>query len=101
MKRLNDFSPLESPGWLNCFYINATSTIQIVRIEDVENGYLERVVLPGMHVMFKAPPEAFLDIYDSLMPSGVLADRIPCQALECSEQEAKLFLQRGEATLVG
>lgn len=85
MKRLNDFPHPQSPEWLSCFYVNATSTIQIIRIEDIENGYFERVVLPGMHVMFKAPPEALLDIYESLMPSGVLADRIPCQALDCSE----------------
>ena len=87
--------------WINCFYVNATSTIQVIRIANIEDWYFERVVLPGMHVVFKAPQEAFLDICDSVMATGVLADRFPCQALACSEQEAKLFLQRGEATLVG
>lgn len=101
MRQLNDFSLPQSPEWLSCFYINATSTIQIVRIENVENGYFERVVLPGMHVMFKAPPEAFLDIYDSLMPSGVLADRVPCQQLACTQEDLGSVLQRQQLTVKG
>jgi hypothetical protein len=87
--------------WINCFYVNATSTIQVIRIANIEDWYFERVVLPGTHLVFKAPQEAFLDIYDSVMATGVLSDRLPCQVLACSEQEANLFLQRGEATLVG
>jgi hypothetical protein len=75
--------------------------MQVIRIANIEDWYFERVVLPGMHVVFKAPQEAFLDICDSVMATGVLADRLPCQALACSEQESKLFLQRGEATLMG
>jgi hypothetical protein len=87
--------------WINCFYVNATSTIQIIRIANIEDWYFERVVLPGMHLVFKAPQESFVDVYDSVMATGVLSDRLPCQALACSEHEAKLVLQRGEATLVG
>jgi len=96
-------SPVSSfpSTWINCFYVNATSTIQVIRIANIEDWYLERVVLPGMHLVFKAPRESFVDVYDSVMATGLLSDRIPCQALACSEQEAKLVLQRGEATLVG
>jgi hypothetical protein len=84
MKRLNNLPSPQLSEWSRCFYVNATSTIQIVRIANIENWYFERVVLPGMHVLFEAPSEAFLDIYDSVMISGVLADRISCQQLACT-----------------
>lgn len=93
-------NPLPST-WITCFYINATSTIQIIRIANTEDWYFERVALPGMHLVFKAPQEALLDIYDSVMATGVLADRISCQALLCSEQDAQLFMTQGQAMLVG
>jgi hypothetical protein len=66
---------------LQCCYVNATSSIQIVRITDVPNWYFERVAFPGQRLIFEAIPAAHLEIHTGMMASSILSDKIPCTKL--------------------
>ena len=68
-----------------CFYVNATSQIQVVRISNISNWYFERVVFPGQRLVFEAFPQALLEIHTGMMASAILSDTIPCQRLCVNE----------------
>lgn len=70
-----------------CFYINTTSRHQIIRITNIPNWYLERVVLPGQRLMFYAPTEAKLEIHTSETVTAIITDVIPCQQLSVTNAE--------------
>jgi hypothetical protein len=70
-----------------CFYINITSRHQIIRITNIPNWYLERVILPGQRLMFYAPAEAKLEIHSSETVTAILTDVIPCQQLSVTNAE--------------
>lgn len=72
---------------ITCSYINATSSIQVVRITNIENWYFERVVFPGQRLLFEAVPGAKLEIHTGTMASSILADTIPCEKLRVRETE--------------
>ncbi|MEM9212871.1 MAG: DUF1830 domain-containing protein [Cyanobacteria bacterium P01_F01_bin.150] len=72
-------------GQITCHYVNSTSKLQIVRIENVANWYFERVVFPGQHLVFQALSEAVLEVHTSEMATTILADRIPCTTLRYTE----------------
>lgn len=79
---------------IHCCYVNATSSIQVVRITDVPNWYFERVAFPGQRLIFEALPGAHLEIHTGMMASAILSDRIRCEnlamtiaPLPCEEQE--------------
>ncbi len=72
---------------LICSYINATSSIQVARISNIENWYFERVVFPGQRLIFEAVPGAKLEIHTGAMASSILADTIPCEKLRVRERE--------------
>lgn len=62
-------------------YANATSQIQIAHISNVPRWYFERVVFPGERLLFETVPKAQLEIHTGVMPSAILADKIPCSRL--------------------
>ncbi len=64
-----------------CCYINVTAQIQLIRIPNIPNLSLERVVFPGERLMFEAVPEAQLEIRSSQNITFI----IPCQNLQVSE----------------
>jgi hypothetical protein len=68
-----------------CCYVNTTSQHQIIRMSDIPNGSLERVVFSGQCLLFEALPQARLEIYSSEMASAVLADTISCNRLQVEE----------------
>jgi hypothetical protein len=70
---------------ITCCYVNATSTIQVARITNIENWYFERVVFPGQRLLFEAIPAAKLEIHTGMMASSILADTIPCDHLIVQE----------------
>ena len=70
-----------------CFYINTTSRHQIIRITNIPNWYLERIVLPGQRLMFYAPTEAKLEIHTSETVTAIVTDVIPCQQLSVTNAE--------------
>ncbi len=70
-----------------CCYVNATDSIQVARITNIENWYFERVVFPGQRLIFAALPEAKLEIHSGMMASSILTDTIDCTELEIHESK--------------
>ena len=66
---------------ITCVYVNQTSKIQVVRIENVAEPCFERTVFPGQQVVIETTAEAVLDIYGGSMMSMLLDDRVPCREL--------------------
>jgi hypothetical protein len=64
-----------------CLHINITRKIQIIRIPNIPNCHLERVVFPGQRLMFEAVPEAKLEI----QISETVTLFVPCQQLRVTE----------------
>ncbi|NJK60021.1 MAG: DUF1830 domain-containing protein [Oscillatoriales cyanobacterium SM2_1_8] len=75
---------------LVCCYVNATGKMQVARITNIDNWYFERVVFPGQHLMFEAPPMAVLEIHSGMMASSILSDTIPCDRLQIEEVDSLL-----------
>lgn len=73
-----------------CYYVNATSQIQIARITNIPNWYFERVVFPGQRLLFEAQLDAQLEIHTGMMVSAILSDKIPCARL-CINEEISSF----------
>ena len=65
-----------------CCYVNYTNEIQIGRISNVADWYLERVVFPGQRSLFEAPTSAELEIYSSSFSTAILAQRINLSSIE-------------------
>ncbi|MDR9403679.1 MAG: DUF1830 domain-containing protein [Halothece sp. Uz-M2-17] len=80
-----------------CCYFNGTSSIQVVRISNIENWYFERVVFPGQRLVFEALPEAMLEIHTGMMASAILSDQIPCSRLAVKESDAETTVIEEEA----
>lgn len=68
-----------------CGYVNATNQIQIVRIGNIPNWYFERVVFPGQRLLFKALPNAQLEIHTGRVASAIVSEIIPCNCLRIDE----------------
>jgi Domain of unknown function (DUF1830) len=81
MSQMIDPMPSEAVDRLHCCYVNATSSIQVVRITDVPNWYFERVAFPGQRLIFETIPTAHLEIHTGMMASSILSDKIPCTKL--------------------
>ncbi|NDJ18212.1 DUF1830 domain-containing protein [Myxacorys almedinensis] len=88
MAQILDPIPSDSPGYIVCCYVNATSQIQIARITNIPNWYFERVVFPGQRLIFETVPEALLEIHSGKMASAILSDTISCSSLslQCAEE---------------
>jgi hypothetical protein len=65
-----------------CCYLNGTSSIQILRIANIESWYFEKVIFPGQTIPFEAPPEGELEIYSSRSANNLLVERISCETLQ-------------------
>jgi hypothetical protein len=85
MAQILDPLPSDQNDQLFCFYVNATSQIQIARITNIPNWYFERVVFPGQRLVFEAPKEGQLEIHTGMMASSILSDTISCENLAMSE----------------
>ncbi|PSO67952.1 MAG: hypothetical protein BRC42_14955 [Cyanobacteria bacterium QS_1_48_34] len=82
-----------------CYYVNATSKIQVARITNIANWYFERVVFPGQRLMFEAVPEALLEIHTGMMASAIVSDTIPCDRLSINESNgSKTDIQNNTGT---
>ncbi|NJL19954.1 MAG: DUF1830 domain-containing protein [Leptolyngbyaceae cyanobacterium SM1_3_5] len=64
-----------------CYYRNATSQIQTIRIDRT----LEKVMFPGDRILFHAALEATLEIYSSTPNGFVQIDCISCLQLQVVE----------------
>ncbi len=85
MAQILDPLPPDNSDHLVCFYVNATSQIQIARITNVPNWYFERVVFPGQRLVFEAPREGQLEINTGMMASSILSDTLSCESLAMVE----------------
>lgn len=85
MAQILDPLPPDHSDHLVCFYVNATSQIQIARITNVPNWYFERVVFPGQRLVFEAPREGQLEINTGMMASSILSDTLSCESLAMVE----------------
>lgn len=81
---MTTWQQLEDTGKLTAqyLYVNATSRLQVVRIENIPELYFERVVFPGQRLFIEAQPDAVLDVYTGAMATAVLDARIACETLE-------------------
>lgn len=74
------------PNPILCVYGNATSQIQIVQLMSISNLNFRRVVFPGQRLLFKALPNAQLEIHMALIDREITSDRITCSCLQVGEQ---------------
>lgn len=74
-------SPSSQSKLIICCYINTTSNVQICRITNIPNWYLERVVFPGQRLVFEAPATGLLEIHTGTMISAILSEKILCEKL--------------------
>lgn len=73
------FNPQKS---MICCYVNTTSKVQVCRITNIPNWYLERVVFPGQRLIFETPSLAgVLEIHTGTMISAILTEKISCNEL--------------------
>ena len=68
-----------------CFYVNTTHKMQIAKISNVRNQYLERAVFPGERFLFEAVPEAELEIHQARENGKIKYERFLCQNLKVDE----------------
>lgn len=97
MSQILDPVPHTPSDPIVCSYLNATSSIQVVRITNLENWYFERVVFPGQHLMFEALPQGILEVHTGMMASAILSDQIPCSRLAIKEKEAEIQVKKIES----
>lgn len=69
-----------------CFYTNATSLMQIIRLSNISSKHLERVVFPGERLFFEAVPNAKLEIHTGMMEGEMSSDRINCNCLRVTDK---------------
>lgn len=72
----------ETSEQILCFYINASTEIRIIRLENSQNCSLDRIVFPGDKILFIGEPKAHLAIYTGSKGKGILSHIIPCASLQ-------------------
>jgi hypothetical protein len=92
MPQIIDPVPLNHESPVLCCYVNATSSIQIIRITDVPGWYFERVVFPGQRLIFEAIGQAHLEVHTGMMASSILSDTIACARLAMGVEDSPVPL---------
>ncbi len=77
-----------------CFYANHTDNLQIVRITNMADWHLERIVFPGKSILFQSAPEALAEIHTFTEISTIHSDQIPCKTLQVSDELITSLLSR-------
>ena len=85
--------PNQASNIILCRYINSGSHIQIVKITNIRDYYLERTVFPGQQLLFEAPLEAQLEIFSGEIVQAIVKDKISCCSLQvqCNEMPASMI----------
>ena len=65
-----------------CAYTNHSSAIKVVSAKRLQAFWFERTVFPCEVLLFEVPPDAWLEVYTSNMPSALLSEHIPCNLLQ-------------------
>jgi len=77
---------LNSAAKILCFYINATSQIQLVQLTNTEDNSFERIVFPGDRCFFEAAPDAQLEIHTGMNGNEILLERLACNSLQVQQE---------------
>lgn len=81
-----DRLPMEYGNKALCHYCNSTAKVQVVRISNIPNWYLERVVFPHEYFLFEAPLTAELEVYQESRSTPQLLKKLPCDRLQVEEK---------------
>lgn len=79
---------------LLCAYENVTSSVQIIRIANIQDWYFERVIFPGQRLLFEASSNAELEVHSSQLGQTVLEKKIPCFGLEVAQAPQFRFIPK-------
>lgn len=82
--------PVPAHECIECSYTNSTPLLQILRIENVEGWYFERVVFPGQTLGFCATTYAIAGLYTCDHAGCLLDDHLRCNDLRVSLPTANL-----------
>lgn len=65
-----------------CYYFNASSELQILKIKSRLNQIHQQVVLPKQRLLFESFPNSFLEVYRKTFTGTDLVDKISCNCLQ-------------------
>ncbi len=82
-----DRIPAECLNKTLCCYYNSNFKVQVVKISNIPNWYLEHVVFPNEYFLFEAPPTAELEVYQSDNTSPQLLKKLSCDRLQVEDTE--------------
>ncbi|NDJ16371.1 DUF1830 domain-containing protein [Myxacorys almedinensis] len=85
---MTEFLPTANLSLILCCYANLTPQMQIIRIANSPDFYLERVAFPGEKLLFRAPFDAQLEVHTGMFVSSILSDTIACQTLKVKQPDA-------------
>ncbi|MBD2261226.1 DUF1830 domain-containing protein [Pseudanabaena sp. FACHB-2040] len=90
MTQILDSLPADCANGILCCYVNDTQQLKIARITNISNWYFERVVFPGEKLLFKALPEAQLEVYMLRFSMVDLVEITTCDRLAVESFRAQL-----------
>ena len=76
-----------------CAYSNSTRKTQIVRIRNLPNLKLEKVVFPCDRILFLGISQAMLEVHTYMDNTSILEATIPCQDLRIVDQVGSVLAQ--------
>jgi sucrose-6-phosphate hydrolase SacC (GH32 family) len=68
----------DQKSWMLCYYKNESQGVQILKIDNVEDWYFERLVKPEERLVFEAPEMAQLQIHYPSSSQYKSLEIIPC-----------------------
>ncbi len=68
-----------------CYYTNSTRKMQLIRVTDSQNLYLEKIVFPQQRILLEALPKGKLEIYTNQAGNPRCVQIIPCQNLQVNQ----------------
>ncbi|MGB3536435.1 MAG: DUF1830 domain-containing protein [Microcoleaceae cyanobacterium] len=80
-----DRVPVEYLSKTLCCYHNSTAKIQVVRITNIQNWYLEHVTFPDEYFLFEAPANAELEVYQQEQSTPKLLKKLSCDRLQVED----------------
>lgn len=84
MSTLHEFNNHQRNKQLCCYH-NDSNQVEIARVSNIDNWYLEHIVFPGERFLFEAPSYAELEIYNSGKGQPFLKQKLSCLHLIVDE----------------
>ncbi|WP_068814660.1 DUF1830 domain-containing protein [Phormidesmis priestleyi] len=88
MTQLPSAPPFDRTDRFLCYYINATSQLQMAQSTNLPNWRFEHLIFPGQRLLFEAPPDALLEIHIHRAAATSLLAQISCLQLRVYEKIA-------------